>query len=125
MKKLMVVDDERDIVDLLQHEFTSEGYSVAVAGNGYEAILKALDTQFDLILIDMVMPKLNGVETIRILRKIYPNLPIVAFTGHVGQGYMSETMSLGVIDCVKKPFKLDYLREVIKNAIDKAASTTV
>ena len=120
--QILIADDEDQILELLEEEFSSEGYSVATAKNGYETVLKALDKPYDLLIIDMVMPKLNGLEVITLLKKIYPNRPIIAFTGHVGEGYMSETMSRGAVDCVKKPFRMAYLKEVAKNALSKAAT---
>lgn len=119
---ILIADDEAQILELLEEELSSDGYSVSTARNGYETVLKALDKPVDLLIVDMVMPKLNGVEVITILKKVYPHLPIIAFTGHIGEGYMSETMSRGAVDCIKKPFRMAYLKDVVKNALDKAGA---
>lgn len=118
---ILIADDELCIIALLEEEFSRDGYYVSTATDGYEAILKAVTKPCDLLIIDILMPKLNGIEAIAVIKKVFPNLPIIAITGHIGQGYMNATMRMGVVDCLKKPFHMPHLQEAVKYAINRTS----
>ena len=112
MKKILVADDDNDLRDFLSDELSSAGYSVTSVRNGADAVVEAVEGRYDLVLMDMYMPGLDGMQAIRVLRKVAPRLPVIGLTGYVGRGYMSEAMSYDVT-CLSKPVNLaELLTEV-------------
>ncbi len=112
MQKILVADDEPDLRHLLVDELTYAGFRVKSVSNGADAVVAAVEENFDLVLLDMMMPQMDGIHTIRVLRKVKPHLPILGLTGHVGRGYMAEAAAYGVI-CLGKPIDIpDLLKEI-------------
>jgi len=116
MPKILLVDDEPDVRDFLRDELEDRGFSVTALSNGADAILAAMDQRFDLYLLDMLLPGLDGPQLIRILRKITPDVPIRGLTGHVGRGYMAQASGYGVT-CLGKPIAIDDLLAEIGEAL--------
>ncbi|MCB0113091.1 MAG: response regulator [Caldilineaceae bacterium] len=112
MTRILVVEDEKDVRELLQEELIDAGFSVKAVKDGVEAIVTAAEQSFDLVLLDMLMPGLDGIQTLKVLQKIEPNMPIIGLTGYVGRGYMAQASAYGVT-CLSKPLDIDeLLREV-------------
>lgn len=116
MARLLIADDDVDLGDFLKDELTQHGYSVTTVRNGADAIIAATEQSFDLVILDMLMPGLNGIQAIKVLRKIVPNLPILGLTGYVGHGYMSQTSVLGV-SCLSKPIDMTTLIKEIEELL--------
>ncbi len=116
-KRILVVDDERDLADHLAEALGQEGYQTDVALDGVEAVLKVLDGGWDGVLMDIRMPKLDGINALRLIRRIAPGLPVVMFTGQAGQGDMLESTRLGAYTCLVKPLALDRLADVLRQAV--------
>lgn len=111
-KKILLVEDERDLRNFLTEELTDAGFRVTAVKDGAQAVITAVDESFDLALTDMMMPGLDGIQTIRVLKKLAPAMPIIGLTGYVGQGYMSQAASYGVT-CLSKPIVMaDLLKEI-------------
>jgi CheY-like chemotaxis protein len=115
-RKILVVDDEPVICRLFSRILTDKGYEVDRAANGLEAVKKAKEEDFDLVFLDIVMPKMDGLETCRALKALKPDLPIVIMTGYAVEEKIHEALRLGAIECVRKPFDIDAIVEVIKRA---------
>ena len=112
-KKILVVDDEPEVRKLMEHFLTGRGYEVRLAENGRLA-LAALDTFApDLVLLDMHMPELDGVETLKGLAARSPALPVIMVTVNDDVETTSRLIQLGAADYVPKPFNLDYLEQAI------------
>ncbi|MBT3390737.1 MAG: response regulator, partial [Chloroflexi bacterium] len=80
--------------------------------NGADAIVAAAENPYDAIVLDMLMPGLDGIQVIRVLRKVIPGTPIIGLTGYVGRGYMAQASAFGVV-CLSKPVVVvDLLREL-------------
>src|ERR1044071_4099849 len=115
MIKILLAEDEPDLRLFLYEELTERNFKVTAVNNGAEAIIAAADASYDLYLLDMMMPGLDGIQTIRVLRKVTPSVPILGLTGHVDRGYMSQASTYGVI-CLSKPIQIDELiREVAES----------
>jgi DNA-binding response OmpR family regulator len=112
MTRILLAEDDPDVRCFLRNELMDLGFKVTVVSNGAEAIIAAVDEPHDLYLLDMMMPGLDGIQTIRVLRKVTPSVPILGLTGHIGQGYMSHASAYGVI-CLSKPILIeDLVREI-------------
>lgn len=116
MTRLLIAEDDRDLRSFLEDELTAAGFVVEAVGNGADAVVAAVESEFDGCLLDMYMPGLDGLQTIRVLRKVAPQLPILGLTGYVGRGYMAQAAALGVT-CLNKPVEIDMLRKEIDELI--------
>ena len=116
MKRILLADDDNDLLTVLADELTDAGYEVHAVPDGVEAVIESAERHFDLFLVDMLMPRMDGPATIKVLRKLAPGTPIIAFTGHIGQGYMSRAAAEGVI-CLSKPVTTETLLKEIGAAL--------
>lgn len=111
--KILVVDDEREVRLVIQDFLAGKGYDVRAAGNGLEA-LAALETYTpDVVLLDMAMPEMDGLETLKRISELYPNLPVIMVTVNADIETTSKVLQLGAADYVPKPFDLDYLDQAV------------
>lgn len=116
MAHLLIADDDPAICRLLQRALSREGYTVETAGNGREALDRIRRSCPDLLLLDLMMPVMDGWELYRRLRADgYQELPIVVITA--GERLSRATMELPDAELVPKPFDLDYLLEVIQRQL--------
>jgi DNA-binding response OmpR family regulator len=112
-KKILVVDDEPEVRTFMEHLLTTRGYEVRVAENGRQG-LAALDTFTpDVVLLDMHMPELDGVETLKQLAARAPALPVIMVTVNDDVETTARLLQLGAADYVPKPFNLEYLEQAI------------
>jgi DNA-binding response OmpR family regulator len=104
--RILVVEDEQDVAELLRYHFVKEGYDVVVAGNGTDAVKRARDVRPELILLDIMVPHLNGWEVCRRLKAEEETraIPIIMVTGRVEEGDKVLGFELGADDYVTKPF---------------------
>jgi DNA-binding response OmpR family regulator len=116
MTKLLVIDDDTNLLNFLSEELTEAGFGVQTVDNGADAIVLVAEQNFDLILLDMLMPGLDGIQVVRVLRKVAPGVPIIGLTGYVGRGYMSQAMDLGV-NILTKPVVFSELVKEIQETI--------
>lgn len=116
MPHILIVDDEPDVLTYLSDELTSAGWQTSTAPNGVEAVLRVLDGGLDLVLMDIRMPKLDGINALRLMRRIAPKLPVVMLTGQAGQGDMYESTRLGAFTCLLKPIVTEKLLGALQQA---------
>ena len=115
--RLLVVDDEVEIRELVSRHFRHLGYQVLCAGNG-RAALEVLEAErIDVVLSDIMMPDMNGIELLERLRQEYPMVRVVMMTGYVTQENLLACFRMGAETCVFKP--LQDLQE-LETAIDRA-----
>ena len=103
MKKILVVDDEKPISDIVKFNLTKEGYEVHTAYDGEEALEKVTEVEPDLILLDLMLPKMDGLEVAREVRKNY-DMPIIMVTAKDSEIDKVLGLELGADDYVTKPF---------------------
>lgn len=108
MATILVVDDDRKITDMLRRTLTYEGYRVATAADGQEALSKAQTDRPDLIVLDWLMPRLNGLEATRLLRTT-SDVPILMLTARDAVEHRVEGLDSGADDYLVKPFAPDEL----------------
>lgn len=111
--RILIVDDEQSVREVLSEYFTEQGYSVESADGGEEALAAVQRSTPDLVLLDVRMPGIDGVETLRRLRKIAPDLSVIMVTANEDVGLARETLKLGALDYVAKPFDFVYLERAI------------
>jgi len=110
---IMIVDDEPDILIVLGEFLSKEGFRVLTAKDGRQAIDKVKENGIELILLDMAMPDMNGIETLREIKKIKPDVSVIMITAYRDAEKVVEAFRLGAYDCIFKPFDLKYLRQAV------------
>ncbi len=118
---ILVVDDDIDVQTFLEHFLRAEGYTVHSAGDGREALCKLKEKVHNMVFLDLKMPNLNGVEVLKYIKEYYPGIVVVVITGEKYCENDKKAREIGVFDIIHKPFKLDTVRQVIKDAIGKSA----
>lgn len=116
-KHILVVDDEPDMCWIFRQILESEGYKVLTANSGKEAIDMVKKGNIDLIIMDVMMPGIDGLETYRRIKKMGANLPVIMITGHGNMSKAMEAIKLGVMDYITKPFSNVYITNLIKSVL--------
>ncbi|MCX7973910.1 MAG: sigma-54 dependent transcriptional regulator [Candidatus Aminicenantes bacterium] len=113
-----IIDDEPVIQDVLAQLLTSEGYEVEVSSSGEEALEKQSTQSFDLILLDLLMPGLDGIEVLKAIKRTDPQALIIIITAYASVESAIAAMKLGAFDYIQKPFKHDELILIIRRALE-------
>lgn len=122
--KILVVDDEAPMRMAIEQVLTAEGYEVRTATNGESAVEIATREHFDLILTDLIMPRMDGIEVILALTVSQPGTPIIAMSGAANGGarcYLSLASKIGACQTLSKPFDRPTLLRAIEWEINKRA----
>ena len=122
--KVLLVDDEQDFVETLAERMQVRGYTVETAGDGEQAIAKATGGDFDAVFLDLAMPGLDGIETLKRLKAIDPELQVILLTGQATVRKGIEAMKLGALDLLEKPADIKQLMAKIEEATNNKASLT-
>jgi two-component system nitrogen regulation response regulator NtrX len=117
-EKILVVDDEPSIRSTLTGVLEDEGYAVEVAADGQEALRKIEMKVYDLVLLDVWMPGMDGLETLQVMRKDKPDQRVVMMSGHGNIETAVRATKLGAYDFIEKPLNLDKLIIVLRNALE-------
>jgi DNA-binding NtrC family response regulator len=120
-KKILLVDDEKSIRKTLREILEFEKYEVAEATDGLDALAQVKKTQFDVILLDIKMPKMDGMDTLERLRILVPDVPVIMISGHGTIKTAVEAVREGAFDFIAKPPDLNRLLITIRNAFDKSS----
>ncbi len=115
--RLLVVDDEVSLMVALRNTLQDEGYQVTGVSSGAEALAALRQTEFDLVLADLMMPAMDGIALIREALAAHPQLVAIIMTGHGSVATAVEAMKVGAIDYVLKPFKLNLLLPALERAL--------
>jgi two-component system response regulator PilR (NtrC family) len=117
MTSILVIDDEPIMQEILGDFLREEGYDVEVVGSGEEGIERARQRFYDCAIVDLMMPGIDGIETMQKLREIDPSLPVVMVTAFASVESAVEAMKRGAYEYITKPFKNDEVLVVLQNAI--------
>lgn len=117
--KILVVDDEDSLRETLKEALTSVGYEVLGAANGVEALSLLREKKFDMILSDISMPGMSGIELLGVASQIYPDMPIVLLTGYGDVELARSSLRRGAVDFITKPLKLDELPIVVERNLER------
>lgn len=119
MAKILIVDDEQSYRQLLTHVFELDGHSVRTARNGREG-LEALDTEpADVVVSDVKMPDMTGIEMLRAIRETQPDLGLILMTAFSSVENAREAFKLGAEDFIEKPFDVEELKLIVRKVLEK------
>jgi two-component system nitrogen regulation response regulator NtrX len=124
MSNILIVDDEKAIRKTLGEILSYEGYKMDEAGDGEEALKKFKEKSYDVVLCDIKMPKMDGIEFLERARESNPDVPIIMISGHGTIETAVEAVKKGAYDYISKPPDLNRLLITIRNAMDKTSLVT-
>ncbi|MFA5059666.1 MAG: response regulator [Candidatus Omnitrophota bacterium] len=117
--KILVVDDKKVIGDLFDFTLGYSGHKICVMDSANAALEILRSESFDVVFLDIVMPEQDGIDTLKNIKAIAPNLPIVMMSGYSVDEKRRKAEELGAIACLKKPFEMDDIKKVVKLATGK------
>jgi DNA-binding NtrC family response regulator len=119
--RVLLVDDEESFVTALGKRLNARELKVETSNSGEDAIAKAKQQEFDVVVLDLAMPGMDGIETLKRLLQIDPDLQVILLTGHGSIEKAVEATKLGAMDFLQKPASLPDLLELIHEASKKRA----
>lgn len=119
MSNILIIDDEKAIRKTLSEILSYEGYKIDEAGDGEEGLRRFRDKSFDVVLCDIKMPKIDGIEFLEKVRESNPDVPVIMISGHGNIDTAVEAVKKGAYDYIAKPPDLNRLLITIRNAMDK------
>src|SRR6478609_4517660 len=124
MSNILIIDDEKAIRKTLGEILSYEGYKIEEASDGEEGLKKFKEKAFDVVLCDIKMPKLDGIEFLDKARESNPDIPIIMISGHGTIETAVEAVKKGAFDYISKPPDLNRLLITLRNAMDKTSLVT-
>ncbi len=117
--KILIVDDQKGVRRLLEELFKKEGWDVNVASDGQEAINLVEEILPDIILMDVKMPNMNGLEACQIILQTHVRVPIIMMTAYGEIEVVNKALEAGVRKCITKPFDIMVLRDMVNNLMNE------
>ncbi|MDA3898441.1 MAG: response regulator [Desulfobacteraceae bacterium] len=114
--KILIVDDEQDFLDIISDRLTARDMNVSTASSAKDAIKQIEEDSFDAVVLDLMMPEMDGLETLKIMKEKNPDLQVILLTGHATVEKGIEAMKLGAMDLIEKPADLATIVDRIKRA---------
>jgi DNA-binding response OmpR family regulator len=111
---ILLAEDDKNLGSIIKSELEEEAYSVDLVHDGVEAVLRFIDKPYNFILLDIMMPGLDGINTLRIIKRLDPDMPVIALSGNAALYQMEASRTEGAIKCLTKPFLMEELKECIK-----------
>ena len=121
MAKILIVDDEKTVCDEFREILQEENHQVDVATNGKDAIQKVQETEFDLVFLDVLMPRMEGREVFEEIKKV-SRVSVAIMSGFLPPHKEKEILALGAVGCFKKPLDLKKVKDLIKFVEDQKAT---
>ncbi len=112
--RILVAEDERNFGRVLETELTDIGHEVDLVPDGVEAVLRCIEREQDFALLDIKVPRLDGINALRIIKRLRPELPAMTYSGNARSGEMADSIRAGAVRCLSKPLSLAALREKIE-----------
>ena len=117
--KVLVIDDKRIIGDLFEFTLGYSGHAITAVNNPKEGLDLIRREKFDVIFLDIIMPGRDGVSVLEELKQISPDVPVVMMSGYSVEEKRNRVKELGAVTCLKKPFEMDDVRKIVKEALGK------
>ena len=115
--RILIVDDERSLCEFLEIFLSKEGYNVSTCPGGAEAVALSADVEFDLVLTDLMMPNVGGIEVLTAFKERFPDTQVLVMTAYATADTAIAAMKQGAYDYVQKPFKVDEIKLLIEKAL--------
>ena len=122
--RILVVDDETGLCDFIRHYLTSRGFEVEVAFRAQEALDILNQRTFHIVLADIMMPSMDGLELLRQIKESYPQVVVIMMTAYASLDKAVRSITYGATDLLIKPFEVSKLLEIINNSLKDTASSS-
>lgn len=119
--KLLISDDSKLLRKKLRAELEALGCEVIEAENGKEAILKEMNEKPDGVILDIVMPEVGGIEALQVIREVSPEVPVVMLSSAGTPQKLMQTLKMGAIDFIQKPYTGDQIKKAVEQIRKRAA----
>lgn len=116
---ILLVDDEKTMVKYLSKRLIKRGFEVSIAYNGLDALDQVKAADFDVVLLDVLMPGMNGIDTLKEIKRIKPRTEVIMLTGHASVEAGIEGQKAGAFNYIMKPFEINELVAEINLACEK------
>lgn len=120
--RILVTDDSKLLRRKLRLELEKRGCEVLEAENGKEAVMKTLQDKPDGVFLDIVMPEVGGIEALRVIKEVSPELPVIMLSSAGTPQKLMETLKLGALDFIQKPYTVAQIKKALESIRKKAAS---
>lgn len=127
MSKVLIIDDHSGIRDLLLTVLRSQGHEVCLADDGVAGLQRFVADAPDVVVVDLKMPEMDGLEVVRTLRREHPGVPIIAMSGGFGEHtdlYLDVAIEFGAVAALRKPFRLATFKQAVAEALAHAGPVT-
>lgn len=118
--RILFVDDEKDFVEVIAKRFSKKGFDITKAFSGPEALQALRKADFDIAILDLKMKEMDGIEVLKILGKMVPELPVIMLTGHGSEVSAREGFKYGAVEYLTKPCDFEELINLIHGVLEKA-----
>ncbi len=114
--KVLIVDDEKDFLDIMAERMGARGMEVSTATSAEKALKMVLKESYDAVIMDLMMPEMDGFKALKLFKETSPDLQIILLTGNVPEEKCIEAVKLGAMDVIEKPADLNLLTQRIEEA---------
>ena len=114
--KVLIVDDEKDFLDIMAERMSARGLEVSTATSAENALKMVLKKSYDAVIMDLMMPEMDGFKALKLFKETRPDLPIILLTANVPEEKCIEAIKLGAMDVIEKPADLNLLTQKIEEA---------
>jgi DNA-binding NtrC family response regulator len=118
-RRVLIVDDEAGIRQVLVDLFVGLGWRADEASNGAQAVDIALSEDYDLVIVDLSLPRLGGLDVLKRVKESRPDVPVLVITGYASMNSALQALKLGAYDYITKPFQLDYVQRIAEHAVER------
>jgi DNA-binding response OmpR family regulator len=114
--KVLIVDDEKDFLDIMAERMGARGVEVSTTTSAENALKMVRKETYDVVIMDLMMPEMDGFKALKLFKETRPDLPIILLTANVPEEKCIEAIELGAMDVIEKPADLNLLTQKIKDA---------
>jgi CheY-like chemotaxis protein len=114
--KVLIVDDEKDFLDIMAERMEARGMNVTTTTSGEDALEMVLKESYDAVIMDLMMPEMDGFKALKLFKESRPDVPIILLTANVPEEKCLEAIKLGAMDVIEKPADLNLLTQKIEAA---------
>lgn len=116
---ILLAEDDKNLGTIIKKELEEENYTIDLVHDGVEAVLQFIERPYNFVLLDIVMPNLDGVNALRIIKRLAPGVPVIAFSGNASPHQMEASSRVGAIKSLTKPFSMTELKGYIRKYADR------
>ncbi len=116
---ILLAEDDKAFGTILKRELEDDGYIVDLVHDGVDAVLKAIETNYGFVILDIKMPRLDGIHALKIIKKLQPSMPAITISGNAGNGEMADSVRVGALRCFTKPFVIEQLKGDIRQHVSR------